>query len=152
MKLHPRRVAGLLVAVGVATVAPLIAEAQELLRFSDDRSTPVWSATDAPRIASLEPGDTAARRRTYWLEGGLILGAAGAVLGGGLAEYACKNRDTGGGRGPCWDNTLLGFVFGFGTGGSLGALIGGLIDKPERKNQNTADIETRAETIYARHP
>jgi hypothetical protein len=31
-------------------------------------------------------------------------------------------------------------------------LIGGLIDKPERKNQNTADIETRAETIYARHP
>jgi hypothetical protein len=70
----------------------------------------------------------------YWAEGALIGGIPFALLGAGLAGWAC-GRDDGVDNGPCWDNELLGAVVGFGVGASLGALIGGQINKGKRTGE-----------------
>jgi hypothetical protein len=66
------------------------------------------------------------------------------VLGGTLAGIAvasfalqaCNDPD-GGSTGPCWDNTLLGGLIGIASGGTLGALVGGLIEKPVEDSTTT---------------
>ena len=70
-------------------------------------------------------------RPTYWVEGGLILGIPTSLLTTALVWGLCSDSDSGGGDEPCWDDALLGTVIGFGVGGSLGALVGGLIPKPQ---------------------
>jgi hypothetical protein len=84
--------------------------------------------TTAPRRQRLEVGDSLARK-TYWLEGALISGAIIGLGAAALAGAACSDKDSGGDDGPCWDNVLLGAAVGFGAGGSLGALVGGLFSK-----------------------
>jgi hypothetical protein len=126
----------LLLALVMASLAPInTVEAQELVRFDSDRSSSRLraKAAKAHRIPYMERVDSSTHRRTYWLEGTLILGGTFALLGGGLAEYACENRDSGGGTSPCWDNVLIGIGGGLGTGASLGALFGGLIRKGPRE-------------------
>jgi hypothetical protein len=115
-----------LVLMGSASLSPL--EAQELSRSLASLSYIAAEDTAAPRIAPIELGDST-HPRTYWLEGALIAGVPLALLGAGMAGWACSDRDTGGGRGPCWDNELLGAIVGFGTGASFGALVGGKIKK-----------------------
>ena len=69
-------------------------------------------------------------RPTYWLEGAIILGVPVSLLTTAFVWGMCVDPDSGGGHEPCWDDALLGAVIGFGTAGSLGALLGGLIPKP----------------------
>jgi hypothetical protein len=76
-------------------------------------------------------------RPTYWVEGGLILGIPTSLLTTALVWGLCSDSDSGGGHEPCWDDALLGTVIGFGVSGSLGALLGGLISKPERPASDT---------------
>jgi hypothetical protein len=71
-------------------------------------------------------------RPTYWLEGALIVGIPVGLLTTAFAAGMCSDPDSGGGQEPCWDDALLGAVIGFGTGASLGGLLGGLIPKPQR--------------------
>ncbi|HET6779160.1 MAG TPA: hypothetical protein VFH26_09750 [Gemmatimonadales bacterium] len=125
---------GALVPLALAVGAPLSTiQAQEILRFHDDRiySTPQSEHT-AARVPHIQLGDTI-HPRTYWLEVGLITGGVFAFLGASLGSMAC-DPDSGGFSKPCWDDIVLGGVTGFGVGGSLGALIGGLFKKPEKKS------------------
>jgi hypothetical protein len=68
---------------------------------------------------------------SYWLEGALVGGALGGLGLTAFALAACSDSDSGS-TGPCWGNVLLGAGFGFAGGATLGALLGGLIPKPER--------------------
>ena len=83
--------------------------------------------------SSVLTADTAATvpPATYWLEGALIGGTAIGFLLGAFAFEGCTHDDSSA-SGPCWDNALLGAALGFGIGGTFGALLGGLVPKPER--------------------
>ena len=61
-----------------------------------------------------------------------MLGTLTGLLATAFAAGMCNDPDSGGGHEPCWDDALLGAVIGFGTGASLGGLLGGLIPKPQR--------------------
>jgi hypothetical protein len=142
VKLDPRRLRALVVALAVACVAPLTrVDAQELLRFTQHQSTSMARAEigDAHRIPPVELGDSTKHPRTYWLEGALLggisLGLLGAAVGGGF----CADADSPAGSGPCWDDVFLGLAAGIGTGASFGGLIGGLFKKPEKKSAQTED-------------
>jgi hypothetical protein len=106
-------------------------EAQELPRSLASLSYITAEDTAAPLIAPIELGDST-RPRTYWLEGALIAAVPLALLGAGMAGWACSDP------GPCWDDELLGAVAGFGTGASFGALVGGQIKK-RGKDRKKAD-------------
>ena len=93
---------------------------------------------DATPLAALALGDSTKYPKTYWLEGALIGAIPLSLLAGTLAWGLCADPDNaGGGTEPCWDDGLLGFATGLGVGGSLGALIGGFIKKPKRKQEET---------------
>ena len=116
--------------VGAASISPALA--QELPRtLSSLRYVPAQDRV-APRIIDIEVGDST-YPRTYWLEGALIVGVPFALLGALFAGHGCSDPDSGAGEGPCWDNVLLGVVVGFGTGASLGGLIGGQFKKKARQ-------------------
>jgi hypothetical protein len=114
--------------IGSATLPPL--EAQELPHsFASMRWAPALDT--ARQRTSMELSDTTSIPKTYWLEGALVLGTLSGVfftvLAGGLCSYSESET------GPCWDNALLGGVFGFGIGGTLGGLIGGQFNKPSKE-------------------
>jgi hypothetical protein len=119
--------------MGSASLSPL--EAQELPRSLASLSYIAAEDTAAPFIAPIELGDSTPPR-TYWLEGALVAGVPFALLGAGAAGWACSEGE--GGEGPCWDNELLGAVFGFGIGASFGALVGGQFKKG-KKDPKKAD-------------
>jgi hypothetical protein len=102
-----------------------------------------------PSLASIL-ADTVPRphRPTYWLEGALV---GGALAGIALARFAwsvCSDPDSGA-SGPCWDNTLLGALVGVASGGTLGALAGGLIEK-SKAQPDTAALEKMGSSVL--HP
>ena len=99
----------------------------------------VWATAETPSAnLGLEPGDTTrSYPRTYWLEGALVGGGVVGLLGTILAAGFCADADSGGGDEPCWDNALLGAAVGVGTDASLGALLGGLIPKPQRQEADS---------------
>jgi hypothetical protein len=80
----------------------------------------------------VEVSDTTPARRvpaTYWREGALLGGTVVGLFLTSFALHGCTHDETD--SGPCWDNVLLGAGVGFATGGTLGALLGGLIQKPQ---------------------
>jgi hypothetical protein len=136
--IQPRSTLLIIAAIALMGSPPLSRlEAQELPRsFASLRYAPA-EAGATPRMIPTELGDSTLPR-TYWLEGALIAGIPLALLGVAFAEWGCSDSDSGGGSGdgPCWDNQLLGAVIGFGTGASLGALIGGQLKKKDRQRAN----------------
>ncbi len=92
-------------------------------------ATPVftvrWAVTDSQQRVTPRP--------TYWLEGGviggLVVGALGASLAGGLCGY--DNAP----HGSCTDDTIKGAFVGAGLGFTVGALIGGQIPKHRERDQ-----------------
>jgi hypothetical protein len=126
LRSHLLIVVAALALMGSASLSPL--ESRELPRSLARLSYIAAEDSAAPRIAPIELGDSTPPR-TYWLEGALIAGIPLALLGAGMAGWACSNKDSGGGQSPCWDNEVLGAVVGFGTGASFGALVGGQIKK-----------------------
>jgi hypothetical protein len=133
----PRRALALVAVALAGPVSVSTVRAQERIGFRAD-FRPVLLAADgaALRFPAIELGDTV-YPKTYWLEGALIGGTVVGLLGGALAGGFCADSDSGG-KGPCWDNVLLGVGFGFATGGSLGALVGGQFRKgrPEREEDD----------------
>ena len=75
----------------------------------------------------------AAAQRSYWLEGavagGLVLGAAGAVMAGGFC--GADDRAGGAAYGGCTDEIIGGGLLGAALGGVLGGLVGSRIHKHE---------------------
>jgi|GEM_PF-3182445 len=124
----------LTVLVFIGGAAPL--NAQALPRsFASLSYEPAGNIT-APHLVRLELGDSTRRiPKTYWVEGALIGGTVAGLFLASLAGGLCSDSDSGGNE-PCWDNVLLGAVIGFGTGGSLGALIGGQFKKPSKDRNN----------------
>jgi hypothetical protein len=84
-----------------------------------------------PSLASIL-ADTVPRahRPTYWPEDAVVGGTLAGIAVSSFALSACSNPDSGS-TGPCWDNALLGALLEIGGGGTLGALAGGLIEKPQ---------------------
>jgi hypothetical protein len=91
----------------------------------------------AARFHPGEPDSVRKIKKTYWVEGALIGGATVGVLFAALAGGFCGDSDSNTAGGPCWDNVLLGALVGFGTGGSLGALIGGQFNKAEENPEES---------------
>jgi hypothetical protein len=135
--IQPRSI--LLIVAAIALMGsppPSRLEAQELPRsLASLRYVPAHDSS-AHRMIPMEVGDSTTLPRTYWLEGALIVGIPFALLGVAFAGWGCSNSDSGGCDGPCWDNELLGAVVGFGTGASLGGLIGGQFKKKDRRKAN----------------
>ena len=78
----------------------------------------------------------AAARRSYWLEGavagGLVFGAAGAVMAGGFC--GADDRAGGAAYGGCTDEIIGGGLLGAALGGVLGGLVGSRIHKHEPRS------------------
>ena len=126
------------------SVSPLAA--QQLSRLADFR---VLAGTLEHEIAARLPGAEADSvkkiKPTYWVEGALIGGATLGVLAGVVAGGFCADPDSNTTGGPCWDNVLLGTVFGFAVGGSVGALIGGQFNKAaeDEPEESQPEAETQ---------
>lgn len=101
----------------------------------------------APRAARIETplaaeraAIRAAARRSYWLEGavagGLVFGAAGAVMAGGFC--AADDRAGGAAFGGCTDEIIGGGLLGAALGGVLGGLVGSRIHKGPGRDAGTA--------------
>lgn len=134
------RLFGLLLALlGTTTVASAQGAATPL-------RGPAASAVLAARVVgplhnrSLSSPDTARTGigRTYWKEGALVGGLAGAVGGGLLGAVVCGQSDEVGKS--CTGTTLLGALVGAGLGAIPGALIGGQFPKgPRGAEQDAAE-------------
>lgn len=93
------------------------------LRFSPHlASTPTYS-----RVLLLHQGHTRIRR-TYWLEGGSILGGALGLLGAVAGVSLCRQSDSP--HGSCVGG-IAWFALGAAVGFPLGALIGGQFPKQD---------------------
>jgi hypothetical protein len=126
------------VATLLAATAPGVAGSQVVPRpGASSLRAVVFPSALSQSMASVVTDTVPPRYRpTYWQEGALlgafVIGLGAAALAGGL----CADNDSGS-RGPCWDNVLLGTLIGIGSGGTVGALAGGLIQKPERSPADT---------------
>jgi MFS family permease len=139
----PRRkiVAALVVAALLAAAAPRVGGAQLVLRpGASSLCAGVLPTALNPSVAFVV-GDSVSHphRPTYWQEGGLLGGFTLGFAVGAFAGGLCGDTDSGA-TGPCWDNVLLGALLGAGSGLTLGALVGGLIQKPERSYSDTTQI------------
>ena len=83
----------------------------------------------APRSLVVLP-DSVVYPATYWKEGLLIVGGLTGLLGAAFAGGFCASGE--GGGEDCGIKAIGGFVFLGGTGGTIGALIGGSIPKAGR--------------------
>jgi len=127
-----------LLAVLSLSVLPARSNGQQLSRLPDfgTLSATLNQEID-PRLGIAEPDSVKKIKKTYWMEGGLVAGAGLGILTAALVGGLCADSDSGG-EGPCWDNTLLGGVIGFGVGFSVGALIGGQFNKAEQPDSTAS--------------
>jgi hypothetical protein len=136
----PIRLFGLLL---VLLAAPLVASAQTA---ATPLPGPGPSVVFAPQVdgpldiawSSVSP-DTVRTgiRPSYWQEGAIAGGVAGALGGGLMATAVCGLSEE---RGKdCTGSMLLGGLLGAGLGAMPGALIGGLFPKGPRKAERVAE-------------
>jgi hypothetical protein len=96
---------------------------------------PRGARTEVP-LAAERAAIRAAARRSYWLEGaiagGVVFGAAGAVVAGGFC--AADDRAGGAAYGGCTDEIIGGGLLGAALGGVLGGLVGSRIHKHEPRS------------------
>jgi len=69
--------------------------------------------------------------QTYWLEGLIIGGALGGIVGGLFSSTGCGDTDSGY-SGSCTGVTIVGILVGAVLGGVPGVLIGGRFHKPQK--------------------